>query len=213
MKKKTGLLAALALVMVVVLTACSSGMTAKDAKEYAQSCLDASYKAEFDTYMKWTDSTKEEAQAMYEQRIVNAMEVSGFVEAGITQELQDAYEQLFIDIYGQAKYSLADAVDDGADGYTIDVTIHPFTVFVGIEDEFMVELEEKFAGITTMPTDEDVNEMVFQVMYDLLKVRVENMVYGEPQVVTIHVLPDSDGVYYVQEEDFYAIEEAMVPFE
>ncbi len=213
MKKKTGLLTVLALVMAFVLTACSGGMTAEDAKEYAQACLDATYKAEFDTYMKWTDSSREEAQAMYDQGIVNTMEASGFDEAGISQDLKDAYEQLFIDLYGQAKYSLADAVEDGADGYTIDVTVHPFTVFDGFEDEVLAELEERASGLTTMPTDEEVNEMVFQAMYDLLKVKVENMVYAEPQVVTIHVLPDSEGVYYVPDNDFYAIEETMVPFE
>lgn len=213
MKKKSVLITALVLVMAFLLTACGGGMSASDAKEYAQSCLDAAYKAEFDTYMKWTDSTKEEAQAMYDQGIANTMAASGFEEAGVSQELQDAYKQLFIDLYGQAKYSLADAVEDGADGYTIDVTVYPFTVFVGLEEELVAEVEELAANLTSLPSEQEINQMVFQAMYDLLSARADNMVYGDPEVVTIHVIPDDDGVYYIPNADLVAIEEAVVPYE
>ena len=211
MKKKSRILVAVVLMMAFLLTACGGGMTAEDAREYAQSCLDAAYKAKFDTYMKWTESSREEAQAMYDEGINNSMTASGLAEAGVSQELQDKYEQLFKDMYGQANYTLAEAVEDGADGYTIDVTVCPFTVFDGLEDELMTVVEDLASNLTTVPTDQEINEMVFQAMYDLLSARNENMVYGDPVVVTIQVIPDADGVYYIPDADLLAIESALVP--
>ena len=53
--------------------------------------------------------------------------------------------------------------------------------------------------------------VVYQAMYDLMLARTSNMVYGDPVVVTIQVLPDADGVYYIPEADLLAIESALVP--
>lgn len=211
MKKKSRILAALVLAMALLLTACG-GMSASEAKEYAQSCLDACYKGEFDDYVKCTDSTKEEAQAMYEEGITNTLDASGLSDGTISQELLDKYEQLFIDLYKSANYTLAEPVEDGEDGYTIEVTIEPFTIFDGLEEELMTAVEELAANLTEIPTEDEINEMVYQAMYDLLAARVENMVYGDPVTVTLHVLPDEDGVYYIPEDDMVAIEEAMVPY-
>ena len=79
-RMKCGILALLAAVSMAVLTGCGGGMTADDAKEYAQAVLDASYKGEFDSYMELTDSTEEEAREMYEGNVDTTMEVVGFEE-------------------------------------------------------------------------------------------------------------------------------------
>ena len=62
--KRKGMLAMLLAGVMTVLCACSSGMSAADAKSYAQAVMDASYKGEFEDYMEWTDSTEEEAEAL-----------------------------------------------------------------------------------------------------------------------------------------------------
>ncbi len=45
------------------------GMKPDDAKSYVQATLDAGYKANFDEYTKITDSTKEEAQKLFDNNI------------------------------------------------------------------------------------------------------------------------------------------------
>ena len=37
------------------------------------------------------------------------------------------------------------------------------------------------------------------------------MEYGDPVTVTIHVVPDDDGVYYVPDDDYEAVENALLP--
>ena len=65
MKKKKIAGVVLAAVTALCFTACG-GFSAEDASAYVKSALDAEYKAEFDEYIKQTDSTQEEAEAMYQ---------------------------------------------------------------------------------------------------------------------------------------------------
>ena len=113
MKKKIAGILALTLAFATLLGGCGSKMTADDAKSYAQACLDASYKGEFDEYLSQTDSTKEEAQEMYDNGIDLTMEASDIENSGVSQELQDKYRQMFIDLYKNADYTLDNAKEDG----------------------------------------------------------------------------------------------------
>ncbi len=209
-RMKCGILALLAAVSMAVLTGCGGGMTADDAKEYAQAVLDASYKGEFDSYMELTDSTEEEAREMYEGNVDTTMEVVGFEELGVSEEMQANYRQLFLDMAKQAKYSLGD-VSEIENGYEIEVTVEPFTGMSNLETELTDALMADLASVTEIPSEEELNEMTMQKMYDLLSEKVANPEYGEAQTMTLRVTADSDNVYSIPEEDTTALDSAMFP--
>ena len=209
-RMKCGILALLAAVSMAVLTGCGGGMTADDAKEYAQAVLDASYKGEFDSYMELTDSTEEEAREMYEGNVDTTMEVVGFEELGVSEEMQANYRQLFLDMAKQAKYSLGD-VSEIENGYEIEVTVEPFTGMSNLETELTDALMADLASVTEIPSEEEINEMTMQKMYDLLSEKVANPEYGEAQTMTLRVTADSDNVYSIPEEDTTALDSAMFP--
>ena len=60
-------------------------------------------------------------------------------------------------------------------------------------------------------TDDMVDELVYQTMYDLLSAKLDNLQYGDETTVTLHVKPDDDGVYYIPDDDLQEVENALVP--
>lgn len=208
---RRGILAlALLLSLAAMLAGCGGGMTAEDAKEYVQAVLDASYKGEFDSYMELTDSTEEEAVSMYEGNVDATMATVGFDEMGISEDMQEDYRQLFLDLAKQAKYSLGEATEI-ENGYEIEVTIEPFIGMNDLENELTSILMQDLAAAAEIPTEEELNQMTMQTLYDLLSEKVASPEYGEAQTMTVRVTADSDNVYSIPEEDTTALDSAMFP--
>ena len=200
----------LLLLLAAMLAGCGGGMTAEDAKEYVQAVLDASYKGEFDSYMELTDSTEEEARSMYEGNVDATMATVGFEEMGISEDMQADYRQLFLDLAKQAKYSLGEATEI-ENGYEIEVTIEPFIGMNDLENELTNILMQDLAAAAEIPTEEELNQMTMQTLYDLLSEKVASPEYGEAQTMTVRVTVDSDNVYSIPEEDTTALDSAMFP--
>ena len=200
----------LLLSLAAMLAGCGGGMTAEDAKEYVQAVLDASYKGEFDSYMELTDSTEEEARSMYEGNVEATMATVGFEEMGISEDMQADYRQLFLDLAKQAKYTLGEATEI-ENGYEIEVTIEPFIGMNDLENELTNILMQDLAAAAEIPTEEELNQMTMQTLYDLLSEKVASPEYGEAQTMTVRVTADSDNVYSIPEEDTTALDSAMFP--
>ena len=200
----------LLLLLAAMLAGCGGGMTAEDAKEYVQAVLDASYKGEFDSYMELTDSTEEEARSMYEGNVDATMATVGFEEMGISEDMQADYRQLFLDLAKQAKYTLGEATEI-ENGYEIEVTIEPFIGMNDLENELTNILMQDLAAAAEIPTEEELNQMTMQTLYDLLSEKVASPEYGEAQTMTVRVTVDSDNVYSIPEEDTTALDSAMFP--
>ena len=183
-------------------------MTEEEAGEYVMACLDASYKGDFDDYLEWTDSSLEEAQAMYDSGIENTVNEASLAEDGVSQELQDKYRQLFIDLYKNAKYSISDIRKTSSGVFKVDLAVYSFAVFDGLEDAVIDQLINDPSYSDSL-AEEQANEMAYQKMYDIVEAALTE--YGEAKIVTISVRKNSDGLYYISENDYYSIEDALLP--
>lgn len=210
MKRMKCLVLALVLMISAWALAGCGGMSEDEAKEYAQAVLDASYKGEFDSYMKLTDSTEEEAREMYEGNMDATMAAVGFEELGASQEMQADYRQLFLDMAKLAKYSLGD-VTEMENGFEIQVTVEPFIGLDGLETELTDAVMAQLTESGEIPDDDELNQMTMQTMYDLMQDRLEVPEYGEAESMTIRVTADSDNVYSIPEEDTTALDNALFP--
>lgn len=208
--RKRGLLALLLVVIMTALCGCG-GMSTEDAQSYAKSVLDASYKGEFAKYMEWTKSSEEDAKELYEGNIDVTMKEAGFSALGLSEELTESYRQLFLDMIKLAKYDVGEAKEASDDAFTIDVTVEPFIAFEGLQDEVNTAVTEELTNAEQIPSDEEINQMVFQKMYELMAERIASPVYGDPTTVTITVKPDADNVYYIAQEDMTALDDALFP--
>lgn len=208
MKKMKKLIAAgLTLVMLAAtLVGCGKGF---DAAKYVESCLDLLTKGETKEYTEMTKRSKEEAQQDYEDN-VNAM-IDTMGAEGLSDELAEDYKQLFKDIYAKSKYEVtgSEKMED-KDGFVVTVEIEQMTgLFNGLQDELMAEVETYMSGLTEMPSDDEINNTVYQMMYDLMSARLDSITYNEKQTLKIDVV-ESDGVYSITDAGYRAIDNALL---
>lgn len=198
----------LAMVVVMALTMLAGcGMKPDDAKAYVQATLDAGYKADFDEYAKITDSTKEDAQKLFDNNIDTVTNSLGFGALGATEETTEKYRELLKEIFAKAKYTVGDVKEkDG--GFEVVVNAEPMQIFSGVQDELVTKLQEKVAK-SGQPKEEEINQLAIDMLYDLLTEKLASVTYGEPQSVTVHVTKDSSNVWNITESDLQAVDAAL----
>ena len=198
----------LAMVVVMSLTMLAGcGMKPDDAKAYVQATLDAGYKADFDEYAKITDSTKEDAQKLFDNNIDTVTNSLGFGVLGATEETTEKYRELLKEIFAKAKYTVGDVKEkDG--GFEVVVNAEPMQIFSGVQDELVTKLQEKVAK-SGQPKEEEINQLAIDMLYDLLTEKLASVTYGEPQSVTVHVTKDSNNVWNITESDLQAVDAAL----
>lgn len=196
------------MVVVMALTMLAGcGMKPDDAKAYVQATLDAAYKADFDEYAKITDSTKEDAQKLFDNNIDTVTNSLGFGALGATEETTEKYRELLKEIFAKAKYTVGDVKEkDG--GFEVVVNAEPMQIFSGVQDELVTKLQEKVAK-SGQPKEEEINQLAIDMLYDLLTEKLASVTYGEPQSVTVHVTKDSNNVWNITESDLQAVDAAL----
>ncbi len=193
---------------VMLLSACGVGFTTEDAQAYVQSALDASYKANFDEYVKQTNSTKEEAETMYQQNIDNVLSGIGIEEAGVSEELVEQYRDVAGDLLALANYEVTGA-EESENGFAVEVTYEPFTGYENLDAELETILTDIASSMTEIPSDAEINQIVFEEVLKLVQQMVEAPAYGEAETLTIHVDKGSDNVYSINEDDLVNLDLAM----
>lgn len=208
MKKMKKLIAAglVAIMVAATLVGCGKGF---DAEKYVASCLDLLTKGETKDYMEMTKRSKEQAEQDYEENINAMIETMGA--AGLSDELAKDYKQLFKDIYAKAKYEVTGSEKmDGKDGFVVTVEVEQMTgLFNGLQDELMTEVENYMSGLTEMPSDEEINNTVYQMMLDLMNARLDSITYNAKQTVKVDVI-GKDGVYSITDAGYTALDNALL---
>lgn len=193
----------------IMVMATVAGCGKFDAAGYVTACLDLLTKGETEQYTKLTDRTKEQAEQDYEDNIDSMMDAMG--EVGLSDELNENYRNLYKDIYKKAKYTVTGAEKmDGKDGYTVTVEVEQMTgLFDDLQDEVTNRVMDEMGNLSADTTEDELNELVFQIMYDVLQERVDSISYNDPQTVTVEVVGE-DGVYSITDEGYADLDEALI---
>lgn len=200
--KKKSLIAILMIAIVCIMGACGEKF---DASAYVKSCLDAQFKGEFEEYVKLTVSTKEEAEDMYNEGLDKFMEE--YEGLPLTDELYQNFRNAYADMLKAAKYSVKEATEkDGT--YIVSVVVNPMKCFETydedldrLQEEFIAEIQEKVDSGEEIPSDEELQQLMAEKVYEDLVQRVQNSEFGEETTVEVHVAKDKDGVYVANEKD------------
>ena len=209
-----GIFALVLILAMAVMTGCG-GMSTDEAKEYVQATLDANYKGEVDALVEQTDSTKEEAEKMYQQNIENGLQSMGLDELGFTEDQVQLFEQVAIDLMKQAKYSVGE-VKESDDSFEVFVKAEPFTGFDNLVADMETTVMDKLTAVQEetpelLEDEAQVQELIVQIVHELMAESVANPTYGEPVDVPVNIVKNSDGAYEIVQKDLEAIDAALFP--
>lgn len=208
------------IILIVIMTLLLVGCTADfDAEGYTKAVLDVSYKNQTEQYVELTESTEKDAEQIFEQNL-DAM-VEEFGGLMLSEELMENYRGLFADMMKQVKYEVGEAIKDEEQNYTVNVTICPMRIFDDTYAVFQQEAEAYAREISdgalngnAVPTEEEMQNHVFELYYQILKNALEDEVqYGDPETVTVHVNRDEDNIYSIPKEDIAALDEKTISME
>lgn len=206
MLRKSGLLVLVFAMALGMLAGC--GMKPEDAKAYVKATLDAGYKEDFGEYTKITESTKEEAQKLFDDNIDLVTNSLGLSQIGASEEMTEKYRELLKETFSKAKYTVGDVKEtDG--GFEVKVSAEPMQMFVGLEEALLEELEKKMKDSKEDLDEAAITQLTVDILYDVLTQRLAEVTYGDAQEVTVHVTKNSDGVWNITEADLQAVDSAL----
>lgn len=208
MKKgfKRLLLITLSLVLVIsMLSGCSSKPKPEDAQAYVQAVMDVICTGDYDHSVKIADIEEGKEGELRDQVIVEMLAAFG-TDQGITDDARAKFRDCLVDAFSKAKYSVGDAVatDDG--GYDVTVTIEPLQLFAGFNENFESTVQERAAAdyerVAAM-SDEELNAFVMDVLIDMINDNLADPQYDAPETVTVHygLLDEENNMYGCTSEE------------
>ena len=238
MKHLNTRVAALALVLGFILTACSGGISTKEASLYIQGLMDSTYLGVYDPdYLKLVNATESELEqdhldGLETEYRVNIIPIFEIEDEIIRDETRQSILDMLEEVYTHAKYQVKQAAQAGEEAFTIEVAVQPLTFFYDVYqedftqeavDEFNAEFPELFDedALAAMSEEEyhtlcqQYEEEWAQMFLNLCQQRLDagDMNYGEETSIVVQFRPDaSDGLYTIPDTDFQNLDALILQY-
>ena len=201
-------------VLALSLTGCGSKKE-KNYQNYIKSLISINYLGATDEYLKATNSNKEDAVALYNANIdILSDRILKYYGLSLSNdsEIKEEYNKLAKNIYSRVNFSVSNAYEVNA-VYKLDVEIHPMNIFNQAEDAIREHIDtfnkKVNAGEFNDYTVDAYNDAFSSGILDILNSCCEDMQYTDPVTITV-VIIEKDKSYYISDEDFLAIDAAMI---
>lgn len=187
-----------------------------NASEYVQAVLDVSYKNKTTLYQEVADVSEKEAKAVFEKNLDATMK--GFDTSDMPDSLKGKYRELFGEIAKKVNYTVGEAKKEKDGTYTVSVKIKPITLFTDTYDTFLSRAEQYAKEVTDhvtkgaqMPTDEEMQEKIYQIYYEVLKEQTAaGMLYGRAADVVLHIEKAGRGIYEIRQKDMEKLDGLLI---
>lgn len=201
----------LALLLLISTTGCSSG---KNYSSYVKGLLDMNYKGEFKDYIHTTNSSKADANAIYEASMSSLADTyisyygitivdSGETKAEFVEVVKQIYEKSNYEVSGTRKIE---------DTYFVDVTVSPMDILDITHDDivsYIASYNDKikngeFDAYELDQYEQEYTDGILQILEDA----IPNISYKESTTVTV---PITTGDYYsMSDTDFLTISQLLI---
>lgn len=216
---KRVLAGALSLCLTGTLAACGGGLTEKDAETYVKGHLDAAYLGVYDkAYIDLVeDMTENDAREMHEGNVSDETELYllDFLEIEYpTDEIMDRAEEVMEKLYAKSKYTVGTGSKTKDGDFVVEVTVSPLDLYnLLTSDDFFDALDQ--AGFDGEETEEEMKEVdaVFgMLILDALDSKLDEIEYGEDQIIMLQLKKDDEGYYGLVEAGMQKVDEVMIDY-
>ena len=220
MTKKKKITLIIVILAVIIAAGASAGIylyiNRFGAGEYVQAVLDTSYKNDTDQYVEITGISREDAEKIFEDNLDATME--GFESSEMPEEMLPKYRELFGEIAGKVSYTIGEPEKQENSTYTVPVIVKPITLFTDTYETFQTRAQEYAQEVTDsvmnggeMPTDEEMQNRIYQIYYDVLKERVDSgMLYGGARNITLHVTKEGSREFIIDQNDMDKLDSMLI---
>lgn len=216
---KRALAAALSLCLAGTLAACGGGLTEKDAETYVKGHLDAAYLGAYDkAYIDLVeDMTEADAKELHENNVSDEAELYllDFLEVDYpTDEINDRAKEVMEKLYAKAKYTVGTGSKTKDGDFVVEVTVSPIDLYnLLTQDDFFDALDQ--AGFDDAETEEELEavDAVFGLLIlDTLEDKLDQVEYGEDQIIMLQLKKDDEGYYNLVEAGMQKVDEVMIDY-
>lgn len=216
---KRALAAALSLCLAGTLAACGGGLTEKDAETYVKGHLDAAYLGVYDkAYIDLVeDMTEADAKELHENNVSDEAELYllDFLEVDYpTDEINDRAKEVMEKLYAKAKYTVGTGSKTKDGDFVVEVTVSPIDLYnLLTQDDFFDALDQ--AGFDDAETEEELEavDAVFGLLIlDTLEDKLDQVEYGEDQIIMLQLKKDDEGYYNLVEAGMQKVDEVMIDY-
>jgi hypothetical protein len=200
----------------------SDGMDAESAAVLVQGNIDEIYVGECSAeYLELLECSEEEVQEVYNSAIESGVESFNYYFSidELSDETTEKVAELYRNIYSKVRYSVGGATKTDETTFSVEVTIEPLDLFERVQSDF-----EQFVGESDFYekyVNTDVDNMTdaersqydedwAQAMLELCNEELENAGYKDAENLTMKVVENEDGVWYVSEDDFYNFTDRII---
>ena len=199
------------------MSACG-GLSETDAETYVKGHLDAAYLGIYDkAYIDLVeDMTEDDARELHESNVSDETEyyLLDFLSIDYpNDEMVERAKEVMEKIYAKSKYTVGTGSKTKDGDFVVEVTVSPLDLYSLLtDDDFYDALDQ--AGFDEAETEEEyeaVDAIYGPLMLDLLEDRLDDVEYGEDQIIMLQLKKDADG-YALVEAGMQKVDEVMVDY-
>jgi len=195
----------------------------EEARTYVEGLMKASYLGQSDPgYLELVDGTEDDVEQIFHNNLhLESQFFQWLWEIEFPDDdFEEKVEDLFKDIYSHIQWQVT-AVEKGEeDAFSVTLEIRPLNiinlVFDALTSGGMNEFLEKYPYEVQMAMDDEeyqaMDKEFAQLILDVYQKQMPYIGYTETKTVTVQLVKDEDGYYYMKDEDLTKINDLVIDY-
>ena len=152
-----------------------------------------------DIAIESAQASEEDFEAVRDEMVKN----SGLLNLTADEQITSGFKTVLRNAYKKIDYSVGDA-RSVENGFEVTVTVRPLRLFEDIDADLNDKMSENLEEIQKLAEDE-VMDYTLKKELEILKDRVSNPEYGEPQEVVVFISENENSRYAITPESMTLI--------